>query len=154
MLQAIGFQSKHKAARIHQILNANSFRSRYIHTHVRSVTSQMVNVTIRTMLQLTECDISSMEIYIIRGEAREKSHLDRLGIDNIDYKDSPITWTLQMAQVSHSTSQLHIATAFHFFRVNILSFFWLSPSSRSPKSCSESAMFEVRDTTIERTRGD
>lgn len=26
----------------------------------------------------------------------------------------PITWTLQMAHVSHSTSQLHMATAFHF----------------------------------------
>lgn len=26
-----------------------------------------------------------------------------------------------MAQVSHSTSQLHMATAFHFFRENILS---------------------------------
>lgn len=33
----------------------------------------------------------------------------------------PITWTLQMAQVSHSTSQLHMATAFHFLRENILS---------------------------------
>ena len=30
----------------------------------------------------------------------------------------PITWTLQIAQVSHSTSQDHIATAFHFFKVN------------------------------------
>ena len=38
------------------------------------------------------------------------------------------TWTLQMAHVSHSTSQLHIATAFHFLRVNILSP-PLSPSS-------------------------
>lgn len=57
--------------------------------------------------------------------------------------DLPITWTpasewkeinwsvkvplmhesnlLQIAHVSHSTSQLHIATAFHFFNVNILS---------------------------------
>lgn len=26
-----------------------------------------------------------------------------------------MTWTLQIAQVSHSTSQLHIATMFHFF---------------------------------------
>lgn len=34
---------------------------------------------------------------------------------------SPITWTRQIAQVSHSTSQLHMATAFHFFSVNILS---------------------------------
>lgn len=33
----------------------------------------------------------------------------------------PITWTLQMAHVSHSTSQLHMATAFHFLRENILS---------------------------------
>ncbi len=30
-----------------------------------------------------------------------------------------LTWTRQMAHVSHSTSQLHIATAFHFFSVNM-----------------------------------
>jgi len=29
-----------------------------------------------------------------------------------------------MAQVSHSTSQLHIATAFHFLRVNVFSLFF------------------------------
>lgn len=33
----------------------------------------------------------------------------------------PMTCTRQMAQVSHSTSQLHMATAFHFFSENILS---------------------------------
>lgn len=33
--------------------------------------------------------------------------------------NSPMTCTLQMAQVSHSTSHCHIATAFHFFRVNM-----------------------------------
>lgn len=32
-----------------------------------------------------------------------------------------MTCTRQMAQVSHSTSQLHMATAFHFFSENILS---------------------------------
>ena len=32
-------------------------------------------------------------------------------------KQASITWTRHMAQVSHSTSQLHIATAFHFFNV-------------------------------------
>ena len=32
----------------------------------------------------------------------------------------PMTCTRQIAQVSHSTSQIHIATAFHFFKVNIL----------------------------------
>ncbi len=31
-----------------------------------------------------------------------------------------MTWTRQMAQVSHSTSQLHMAAAFHFFSENIL----------------------------------
>lgn len=36
-------------------------------------------------------------------------------------RQASITWTLQMAQVSHSTSQLHMATAFHFLRENILS---------------------------------
>lgn len=36
-------------------------------------------------------------------------------------RQASITWTLQMAHVSHSTSQLHIATAFHFLRENILS---------------------------------
>lgn len=36
-------------------------------------------------------------------------------------KHASITCTLQIAQVSHSTSQLHIATAFHFFSVNIFS---------------------------------
>ena len=36
-------------------------------------------------------------------------------------KQSSITWTRQIAQVSHSTSQLHTATAFHFFSVNKLS---------------------------------
>lgn len=34
-----------------------------------------------------------------------------------------INWTRQMAQVSHSTSQLHIATAFHFFSVKMFSGF-------------------------------
>jgi len=34
-------------------------------------------------------------------------------------RQASITWTLQIAQVSHSTSQLHIATAFHFFNVNM-----------------------------------
>ena len=34
---------------------------------------------------------------------------------------SPITWTRQIAHVSHFTSQDHIATAFHFFKVNIFS---------------------------------
>ena len=38
-------------------------------------------------------------------------------------KQASITCTLQIAQVSHSTSQLHIATAFHFFRVNSLLWF-------------------------------
>lgn len=37
----------------------------------------------------------------------------------IKYVYLPITCTLQMAQVSHSTSHCHIATAFHFFKVNI-----------------------------------
>ena len=32
-----------------------------------------------------------------------------------------LNWALQIAHVSHSTSQLHIATAFHCFKVNILS---------------------------------
>lgn len=32
-----------------------------------------------------------------------------------------MTCTRQMAHVSHSTSQLHMATAFHFFSENILS---------------------------------
>ena len=36
-------------------------------------------------------------------------------------RQASITWTLQMAHVSHSTSQLHMATAFHFLRENILS---------------------------------
>lgn len=56
---------------IHQILNANSFCNRYIHTHVRTVTLQIVNVTVHTVLQLTECNISSMEIYVIRGKERK-----------------------------------------------------------------------------------
>ena len=34
----------------------------------------------------------------------------------------PMTWTRQIAHVSHSTSHDHIATAFHFFRENI---FWI-----------------------------
>ena len=49
----------------------------------------------------------------------------------------PITCTLHIAQVSHSTSQDHIATAFHFFRVNRgpvgvfpLAFFTLGGSSK------------------------
>jgi len=45
-------------------------------------------------------------------------------------RQASITWTLQMAHVSHSTSQLHMATAFHFFSVNILgpaSLAWSAP---------------------------
>ena len=38
-------------------------------------------------------------------------------------RHASMTWTRQIAHVSHSTSQLHIATAFHFFSVNILSCF-------------------------------
>ena len=38
-------------------------------------------------------------------------------------KQASITCTRQMAHVSHSTSQLHIATAFHFFKVNSLLWF-------------------------------
>jgi hypothetical protein len=53
-----------------------------------------------------------------------------------------MTWTLQIAHVSHSTSQLHIATAFHFFKVNILSDFWDSGSPRSTPSLA-SANFVV-----------
>lgn len=63
-----------------------------------------------------------------------------------------MTCTRQMAQVSHSTSQLHMATAFHFFSENILSgppaleaeepgCEWGAPSS-SPSSTS--AMAEGR----------
>ena len=36
-------------------------------------------------------------------------------------KHASITWTRQIAHVSHSTSQLHIATAFHFFIENSFS---------------------------------
>lgn len=36
-------------------------------------------------------------------------------------RQASMTCTRQMAQVSHSTSQLHMATAFHFFSENILS---------------------------------
>ena len=39
------------------------------------------------------------------------------------HSNLPMTWTLQMAHVSHSTSQDHIATAFHFFNVNNFSSF-------------------------------
>lgn len=46
-------------------------------------------------------------------------------------KQASITCTLQIAQVSHSTSQLHIATAFHFFNVNIFSPFLLADLSMS-----------------------
>jgi len=53
-------------------------------------------------------------------------------------KHASITWTLQMAQVSHSTSHDHIATAFHFFRVNIFSFLLLS-NSAPPMSIISSA---------------
>lgn len=49
-----------------------------------------------------------------------------------------MTWTRQMAQVSHSTSQLHIATAFHFFRENIFS--GLSLSNLSQESVLSSAI--------------
>merc|ERR550519_158061 len=44
-------------------------------------------------------------------------------------KQASITCTLHIAQVSHSTSQLHMATAFHFFSVNI---FWLLPLQLPP----------------------
>ena len=43
-----------------------------------------------------------------------------------------MTWTRQMAQVSHSTSQLHMAAAFHFFSENIL------PAPTTPPFPSES----------------
>ena len=48
--------------------------------------------------------------------------------------DSPMTWTLQIAHVSHATSQLHIATAFHFFKVNIFP---------APESFSESIFCDI-----------
>lgn len=35
-------------------------------------------------------------------------------------RQASMTWTLHIAQVSHSTSQLHIATMFHFFSVKSL----------------------------------
>ena len=61
---------------------------------------------------------------------------------DITIQHLPMTWTLHIAHVSHSTSQLHIATAFHFFKVNILSDFWDSGSPRSTPSLS-SAIFAV-----------
>lgn len=59
-------------------------------------------------------------------------------------RHASITWTLQIAQVSHSTSQLHIATRFHFLRVNILSVFWFASLSTSISS----AIFVVFDNAI------
>lgn len=58
-------------------------------------------------------------------------------------KHASMTCTLQIAQVSHSTSQLHMATAFHFFRVNIFSGFWVSLAmvSASPSLISVSLLF-------------
>lgn len=74
----------------------------------------------------------------------------------------PITWTLQMAQVSHSTSQLHMATAFHFLRENILSPPDLEPAlpeceertqGSSPSSTSAMAAAQNGDADVGRGGG-
>lgn len=72
----------------------------------------------------------------------------------------PITWTLQMAQVSHSTSQLHMATAFHFLRENILSPPDLEPAlpecadrTQVSSPSSTSAMAAAQNAGAERRRG-
>lgn len=74
----------------------------------------------------------------------------------------PITWTLQMAQVSHSTSQLHMATAFHFLRENILSAPDLEPAvpecednthGSSPSSTSAMAAAQNGDADVGRGGG-
>lgn len=75
----------------------------------------------------------------------------------------PITWTLQMAQVSHSTSQLHMATAFHFLRENILSPPDLEPAlpeceertqGSSPSSTSAMAAAQNGDADVGRRGGE
>lgn len=58
-------------------------------------------------------------IFTFVGESMMSKSKHWTSIDCFVYL--PMTCILQMAQVSHSTSQLHIATAFHFFRVNIFS---------------------------------
>lgn len=74
----------------------------------------------------------------------------------------PITWTLQMAQVSHSTSQLHMATAFHFLSENILSPPDLEPAlpeceertqGSSPSSTSAMAAAQNGDADVGRGGG-